>query len=74
MKRHLLFGVVLVLLLVGCSSSKRPVLYPDQYFNTVGQHQVNIDIDACMRAAEATQIYMRFVDQCLWDKGYQPLG
>ena len=130
--------LVLILTLVGCSSTKRPVLYPNTHLNRVGQQQADADINACMRAAEAsgananrgedvakdtakagavgastgavvgaissgtsvgrgaaiggagaataslvggafdasepTQIYIRFVDQCLHDKGYQPIG
>ena len=130
--------VVLVLALTGCAPTRRPVLYPNDHLNRVGEPQAEADIDACMRAAEAsgansnrsedvarktakagavggatgavvgaissntstgrgaaiggagaatatlvggafdasepTQIYKRFVDQCLRDKGYQPLG
>ena len=126
------------LTLVGCASSKKPVLYPNTHMNRVGQQQAELDISACMRAAEAsgansgkneelarktakagavggatgavvgaisssgsagrgaaiggagaatatlvggafdtaepTQVYIRFVDQCLRDKGYQPIG
>lgn len=128
----------LILALAGCSVSRRPVLYPNDHLNRVGQPQADADIDACMRAAEAsgandnrsedvakrtakagtvgaatgavvgaisssssvgrgaaiggagaataslvggafdasepTQIFTRFVDQCLRDKGYQPIG
>ena len=130
--------IVLVLALTGCSTARRPVLYPNDHHNRVGEQQAEADINACMRAAEAsgandnrsgdvarktakagavggatgavvgaissntstgrgaaiggagaatatlvggafdasepTQIYKRFVDQCLRDKGYQPLG
>lgn len=130
--------VVLLLALAGCAVERRPVLYPNDHLNRVGQRQADVDIEACMRAAEAsgananrsedvarktakagavgastgavvgaissststgrgaavggagaatatlvggafdasepTQIYKRFVDQCLRDKGYQPLG
>jgi outer membrane lipoprotein SlyB len=126
------------LALVGCASSKRPVLYPNAHLNAVGQQQANADINACMRAAEAsgansgkgeelakdtakagavggatgavvgaisssasvgrgaaiggagaatatlvggafetsepTQVYIRFVEICLRDKGYQTIG
>jgi hypothetical protein len=99
----------------GCSSTKKPVLYPNQHLNIVGQQQANADIDDCMRAAEAggansgkseelakrtakagavggagaataalvsgafdssepTQVYIRFVEICLREKGYQPIG
>jgi hypothetical protein len=127
-----------ILTITGCASSKKPVLYPNQHLNAVGQYQADADIHACMRAAEAsganagkgeelakntakagavggatgavvgaissssstgrgaaiggagaatatlvggafkssepTQVYIRFVDQCLRDKGYQPIG
>jgi outer membrane lipoprotein SlyB len=130
--------LVLVLALAGCSTARRPVLYPNAHLNSVGQQQAEADINACMRAAEAsgananrnedvakktakagavgastgavvgaissntsagrgaaiggagaatatlvggafdasepTSIYKRFVDQCLHDKGYQPIG
>ena len=130
--------VVLLIALAACSVARRPVLYPNDHLNRVGERQADADIDACMRAAEAsgananrsedvarktakagavgastgavvgaissstsagrgaavggagaatatlvggafdasepTQIYKRFVDQCLRDKGYQPIG
>jgi hypothetical protein len=98
--------VVASLTFAGCSSSKKPVLYPNQHLSMVGQQQANADIDACMRAAEAsgansgkseelaggagaataalvsgafdssepTQVYIRFVEICLREKGYQPIG
>jgi hypothetical protein len=130
--------IVLVMALTGCSTARRPVLYPNDHLNRVGEQQAEADINACMRAAEAsgandnrsgdvarktakagavgastgavvgaissntsvgrgaavggagaatatmvggafdasepTQIYKRFVDQCLRDKGYQPIG
>lgn len=129
---------VLVLALTGCSTTRRPVLYPNDHLNRVGDQQAETDINACMRAAEAsgananrsedvarktakagavgastgavvgaisssssvgrgaaiggagaatatlvggafdasepTDIYIRFVDQCLRDKGYLPIG
>ena len=130
--------IVLVMALTGCSTARRPVLYPNDHLNRVGEQQAEADINACMRAAEAsgandnrsgdvarktakagavgastgavvgaissntsvgrgaavggagaatatmvggafdasepTQIDTRFVDQCLRDKGYQPIG
>lgn len=126
------------LVFAGCASTKKPVLYPNQHLNMVGQQQGIADIDACMRAAEAsgandgkgadlakdtaragavggttgavigaissssdvgrgaaigaagaatatlvggafdstepTQVYIRFVEICLREKGYQPIG
>ena len=137
----LTFDILILLAILsftGCASSKKPVLYPNQHLNAVGQYQADADINACMRAAEAsganagkaeeiarntakagavggatgavvgaissssstgrgaaiggagaataalvggafktsdpTQVYIRFVDQCLRDKGYQPIG
>ena len=138
MKKIGIIILVLVLALAGCSTARRPVLYPNAHLNSVGQQQAEADINACMRAAEAsgandnrsgdvakntakagavgastgavvgaissstsvgrgaaiggagaatatlvggafdasepTSIYKRFVDQCLQDKGYQPIG
>lgn len=132
----LMFATILTM--VGCAGAKRPVLYPNNYFSQVGQQQADMDIDACMYAAEAsgadsgkgtelvkdtakagavggatgavvgaiasgtsvgrgaaigsagaatatlvggafdaaepTDIYIQFVDQCLREKGYQPIG
>lgn len=126
------------LLLTGCGGAKRPVLYPNSHLSHVGQQQAEMDIDACMYAAETsgansgkgselvnntakagvvggatgavvgaiasgtsvgrgaaiggagaataalvggafdtaepTDIYIRFVDQCLQEKGYQSIG
>lgn len=133
-----ILALLAALALVGCSGSKRPVLYPNYHLNTVGQQQADADVNACMQAAEAsgansgkgeelakdtakagavggatgavvgaissgssvgraaaiggagaatatlvggafdaaepTQVYIRFVEQCLRDKGYQPIG
>lgn len=139
MKSIRIFSVLLLLLFsFGCSSSKRPILYPNNHFNTVGNAHAQADIDECMRlahasgadagkgeevakdaakagavgaatgavvgaissssdigrgaaiggagaatarlvggafdASEPTPIFMRFVDRCLADKGYQTLG
>ncbi len=130
--------LLVILTFTGCASSKKPVLYPNQHLNTVGQYQADADISACMQVAKAsgansgkggelakntakagavggatgavvggisssssmgrgaaiggagaatavlvggalvstepTQVYIRFVEQCLRDKGYQPIG
>lgn len=42
------------LAITGCASTKKPILYPNNHLNTVGQQQANADINACMRAAEAS--------------------
>ncbi|RLB66071.1 MAG: hypothetical protein DRH08_07040 [Deltaproteobacteria bacterium] len=133
-----ILALFIILALTSCASSKKPVLYPNAHLNRVGQQRADADINACMRAAEAsgansgkseeltrktakagavggatgavvgaissngsagrgaaiggagaatatlvggafdaaepTQVYIRFVDQCLRDKGYQPIG
>ena len=138
MKTNGIIILVLTLALAGCSTARRPVLYPNAHLNSVGQQQAEADINACMRAAEAsgananrnedvakktakagavgastgavvgaissstsagqgaavggagaatatlvggafdasepTQVYIRYVEQCLHDKGYQSIG
>ena len=130
--------LIITMVFSSCSSTKKPVLYPNSHLNLVGQQQADADIDVCMQAAQAsgansgknqelarktakagavggatgavigaissggsagrgaaiggagaatatlvggafdaskpTQVYIRFVDQCLRDKGYQPIG
>ena len=46
--------LALFLVLSSCSSARRPVLYPNAHLNRVGQPQADADINACMRAAEAS--------------------
>ncbi len=45
--------LLIILIFAGCASSRKPVLYPNQHMNMVGQYQADADISACMRAAEA---------------------
>ncbi|WP_045223608.1 glycine zipper family protein [Methyloterricola oryzae] len=40
------------LALGGCAST-RPVLYPNEHFKTVGEDTAQLDIDNCIRMAEA---------------------
>ncbi len=49
--RIILF-VSVVSLFVGCAS-QRPVLYPDNHFNMVGEAASRQDIDECMKSASA---------------------
>ena len=42
--------LVCILSLSGCAS-KRPVLYPNDYLDTIGKEQAEADIDECMRLA-----------------------
>lgn len=133
-----ILAILASLIMTGCASTKKPVLYPNQHLNMVGQQQANVDIDSCMRAAEAsganagrgeelakdtakagavggttgavvgaissntsagrgaaiggagaatatlvrgafeteepTQVYIRYVEMCLREKGYQTIG
>lgn len=138
MKTAAIILTIGLLTLAGCSSPKRPVLYPNAHYQMVGSYQAQADVDACMQAAYAsgadegkgselakdtakagavgattgavvgaissssdigrgaaiggagaatarlvsgafdasdpTPIFMRFVDLCLQEKGYQTLG
>ena len=133
-----ILAIFATLACTGCASTKKPILYPNNHLNMVGQQQADADIDACMRAAEAsgansgkgedlakstakagavggatgavvgalssssdlgrgaaigsagaatatlvsgafdtaepTQVYIRFVEICLREKGYQTIG
>jgi len=42
------------LAITACAGTKKPILYPNNHLNMVGQQQANADINACMRAAEAS--------------------
>jgi len=46
--------LIATLVLTGCASTKKPILYPNNHLNSVGQQQADADINACMRAAEAS--------------------
>lgn len=132
---RLLCLFMLVLLLCGCAA-KRPVLYPNGHYRTMGEERAQQDIDACIKLADAagadgdkgaelaektgksaviggatgavsgaisgslgkgsligvavggtvglvsgafgnadpSPVYMRFVEYCLMEKGYQPIG
>jgi hypothetical protein len=43
---------VLSLVVAACSASKRPVLYPNEHFQRVGDAAAAHDIDACMQLGE----------------------
>ena len=45
--------ILLVLALIGCGATQRPVLYPNNHLKTVGNAQGERDIDDCMQMAEA---------------------
>lgn len=44
--------MLLVLALIGCGATQRPVLYPNNHLKTVGNAQGERDIDDCMQMAE----------------------
>ncbi|MGZ5029575.1 MAG: glycine zipper family protein [Methylobacter sp.] len=48
----LILTVAIALLMEGCAST-RPVLYPNQHYNTVGAKAAESDIERCMDLAEA---------------------
>lgn len=49
-----LFALLFVLMLSACETAPlRPVLYPNDHLNTVGNEQGQKDIDACMAQADA---------------------
>ncbi len=45
--------ILLALTLIGCASSQRPVLYPNNHMRMVGNAQAERDIEDCMQMAEA---------------------
>jgi hypothetical protein len=48
----IILAVAIALSLGGCAST-RPVLYPNQHYNTVGSKAAEHDIETCMDLAEA---------------------
>jgi hypothetical protein len=52
MFKNLLALVIIALALEGCAST-RPVLYPNEHFNTVGSETANRDVESCMDLAES---------------------
>jgi len=48
----IILAVAIALLLEGCAST-RPILYPNQHYNTVGAKAAESDIERCMDLAEA---------------------
>ncbi len=136
MKKIVLPALLLfALALAGCGASQKPVLYPNNHLQSVGNAQAQRDIDNCMQTAEAyvkknqeskiaegavkggavgaatgaavgavtgnfgrglaagaaggaaggatygafktaepSPVYKNFVNKCLRDKGYEPIG
>lgn len=53
-KSHCFFIVFLsVLFLAGACATKRPVLYPNEYFNKMGRETADKDIEDCLQLAKA---------------------
>ena len=48
----MIFGTIISFLLVGCAGPK-PVLYPNDHYETVGQDQAELDITQCKELADA---------------------
>ncbi|HEY8159747.1 MAG TPA: glycine zipper family protein [Methylobacter sp.] len=48
----IILALIIALSVQGCAST-RPVLYPNEHFNTVGSKAVEHDIETCMNLAEA---------------------
>jgi len=48
----ILLAVVIALAIEGCAST-RPVLYPNEHFNTVGAEAAERDIESCIELAES---------------------
>lgn len=48
----IILALVIALSMQGCAST-RPVLYPNQHYNTVGSKAAESDIERCMDLAEA---------------------
>lgn len=65
-------------LISGCSAPK-PILYPNAHFRQVGESVVEQDIQDCsVMAKEAgatpSQAFKQFVNRCLPERGYEPMG
>ncbi|WP_141699238.1 hypothetical protein [Candidatus Thiosymbion oneisti] len=44
--------VLSLLVLVGCAGGRRPVLYPNAHFHSVGEARAHADVDHCLRSAK----------------------
>lgn len=53
MKKEVLFFCACMLILGGCSTTKSPILYPNEHLTTVGAEQANRDIEECCRLADS---------------------
>jgi hypothetical protein len=53
MKKTGLFLIISMLIAGGCSTTKSPILYPNEHLNTVGAAQADRDIEECCRLAES---------------------
>jgi len=48
---RILWLIIAVLALSGCAA-RRPVLYPNGYYQTVGEQKAQQDIDECIKLAD----------------------
>ncbi len=53
MKKTMLFFFVSMLISCGCSTTRGPILYPNEHLNTVGAEQANRDIEECCQLADS---------------------
>ena len=53
MKKTILFFFVSMLISGGCSTTKSPILYPNEHLTTVGAEKANRDIEECCRLADS---------------------
>ena len=72
-------AATILLGLVGCSAT-RPTLYPNDRYQQVGAAGgataglLGTMFGWMFRRSEPDPVYRNFVETCLRDKGYQPIG
>jgi hypothetical protein len=74
-----LFLVLAGVLFFSACAQKRPILYPNDHLEYVGNEVAQADIDDCIRLAadhgtDSDPVFRQFVEKCLRDKGYEPIG
>lgn len=67
-----------LLLTSGCAAPK-PILYPNAHFRQVGEFAAEQDIEDCAAMAKESwaipsQAFKQFVNRCLQERGYEPVG
>jgi uncharacterized membrane protein len=53
MKKTTLFFFLSIVIAGGCSTTRSPILYPNEHLNTVGAEQANRDIEECCLMADS---------------------